>query len=338
MNKLIDAMADDMRIRPHIREEDRLYEYRVIYSALGLWCLRMALFEQKGIKGISKKAQSIRLRELLTQYLKVCPNTRSSLNNTTGVEIASFIRNVYEQTGYLITIDGNRNVLNCSGEAIELLENDYLYLGLPGNNYAINGLGIHSEDCEREIDILDYLIRDELSPEEFLEVNYDECDFEEKDIDIDELEFFNPYFYGNATKSWSGSIKSNLTMARKGLTGPYYRVIRKSNEKLIFADENNKHGNDKMAGLEFRRLYIALKHHYDNPMQLLVCPIDDEYSYIRVLGQLPNREYYFILMNAWPQKGFWDRNNYIIRNTLYERVVEVVKSIGFTVRNGEFYG
>lgn len=327
-----------MGIRHHIREEEGLYEYRVIYSALGLWCLRLALFEQKSIRSISKKAHSIRLRELLSQYLKVCPNARLSLNNTTGVEVASFIRNVYEQTGYLVTDDNNRNVLNRSGEAIKLLENDYLYLGLPENYFTINGLGIHSMVCEQEIDILDYLIRDELSPEEFLKVNFDECDFEEKDIDVEELEFFNPFFYGNATKSWSRNIKSNLTMARKGLTGPYYRVIRKSNEKLIYADENYKHGNDKMAGLEFRRLYVALKHHYDNPMQLLVCPIDEEYSYIRVLGQLPNREYFFILMNAWPQKGFWDRNNFIIRNTIYERVVNVVQSIGFTVRNGEFYG
>ena len=73
-------------------------------------------------------------------------------------------------------------------------------------------------------------------------------------------------------------------------------------------------------------------------MQILICPIDEQYSYIRILGQLPNREYYYLLMNAWPKNGFLDRNNFIIRNKLMEQMAEVLKAIGFTARNGEFYG
>ena len=43
-------------------------------------------------------------------------------------------------------------------------------------------------------------------------------------------------------------------------------------------------------------------------------------------------------MNAWPKNGFLDRNNFIIRNKLMEQMAEVLKTIGFTARNGEFYG
>ena len=59
-------------------------------------------------------------------------------------------------------------------------------------------------------------------------------------------------------------------------------------------------------------------------MHLLICPIDEEYSHIRVLGQLPNREYYYLLMNAWPKNKFTDRNNFIIRNKLTEQVAKVL--------------
>ena len=93
-----------------------------------------------------------------------------------------------------------------------------------------------------------------------------------------------------------------------------------------------------MTGAEFRRLYVAIKQHYGNPMQLLICPIDEEYSYIKILGQLPNREYYYLLMNAWPKEEFSDRNNFIIRNKLTAQIAEVLEALGFTVRDGEFYG
>ena len=73
-------------------------------------------------------------------------------------------------------------------------------------------------------------------------------------------------------------------------------------------------------------------------MQLLICPIDEEYSHIKILGQLPNREYYYLLMNAWPKKGFSDRNNFIIRNKLTAQITAVLGALGFTVRDGEFYG
>ena len=130
----------------------------------------------------------------------------------------------------------------------------------------------------------------------------------------------------------------SMTMARKSMTGPYYRVIRKDDGTLLYADDNSADELDALTGAEFRRLYVALRNHYDNPMQILVCPIDEEYSYIRILGQLPNREYFYLLMNAWPRYGFSDRSNFIIRNELTIQTAEILGTIGFTARKGEFYG
>ena len=73
-------------------------------------------------------------------------------------------------------------------------------------------------------------------------------------------------------------------------------------------------------------------------MQILICPIDESYTHIRILGQLPNREYYYLLMSAWPKSDFLDRNNFIIRSELTTKVVEILEAIGFITRNGEFYG
>lgn len=338
MNELINIMADDMNIRPYTNEPVESFGYRVIYSALGLWCLKSALSEDENKKGISKNAQSILLHDLSKKYIELCPMAKHSVFVSRNTDIAVFIRNIYEQTGYLLTLDNNYNVLNNSGETVRISDTDHLYLGLPATCYIVNGLGIHSGSGKHEIKLNDFLIRDSLTPEEYLKVKYDECDFDERDIDVEELEFFNPFYYGNVSSSWHGRMKSDMTMARKSTMGPYYRVIRKEDGMLLYADDNSTDELDALTGAEFRRLYVALKQHYDNPMQLLLCPIDEEYSYIRILGQLPNREYFYLLMNAWPRYSFSDRNNFIIRNELTAQTAEVLGKIGFTARNGEFYG
>ena len=338
MNELISIMADDMNIHPYTNEPAEYFGYRVIYSALGLWCLTSALSEKEGKRGISKNAQSILLHDLSKKYVELCPMAKRFLFASRNIDIAIFIRNIYEQTGYLLTLDNNYNVLNNSGETIRVSEADYLYLGLPETCYIVNGLGIHCRNGRHEVKLNDFLIRDSLTPEEYIKVKYDECDFNERDIDVAELEFFNPFYYGNISNSWHGYMKSNMTMARKSKMGPYYKTIRKEDGTILFADDSSEDELDALTGAEFRRLYIALRYHYDNPMQLLICPIDEAYSYIRILGQLPNREYFYLLMNAWPRYGFFDRNHFIIRNELTIQTAEVLGAIGFTARKGEFYG
>lgn len=338
MNELIDIMSDDMNIHPYTNEPAEYFGYRVIYSALGLWCLTSALSEKEGKRGISKNAQSILLHDLSKKYVELCPMAKRFIFASRNIDIAIFIRNIYEQTGYLLTLDNNYNVLNNSGETIKVSETDYLYFGLPATYYIVNGLGIHCRNGRHEVKLNDFLIRDSLTPEEYIKVKYDECDFNERDIDVAELEFFNPFYYGNISNSWHGYMKSNMTMARKSKMGPYYKTIRKEDGTLLFADDSSEDELDALTGAEFRRLYIALRYHYDNPMQLLICPIDEAYSYIRILGQLPNREYFYLLMNAWPKYGFFDRNHFIIRNELTIQTAEVLGAIGFTARKGEFYG
>lgn len=338
MKELINIMADDMNIHPYTNEPTESFEYRIIYSALGLWCLKSALSEKENRKGISKNAQSILLHDLCKKYIELCPMAKQFMFDSRNTDIAVFIRNIYEQTGYLLTLDNNYNVLNNSGETVKISDTDYLYLGLPVTGYIVNGLGIHSRNGNHEVKLNDFLIRDSLTPEEYLKVKYDECDFIEREIDVKELEFFNPFYYGNVSSSWHGYMKSNMTVARKSTIGPYYRVIKKEDGTLLYTDDNRTDEFDVLTGKEFRRLYVALKQHYGNPMQLLICPIDEEYSYIRILGQLPNREYFYLLMNAWSRYSFSDRNNFIIRNELLEQTAEVLGAIGFTARKGEFYG
>lgn len=197
-------------------------------------------------KGISKNAQSILLHNLVEKYISLCPEIKNRLLVSRNVNIATFIRNVYEQTGYLLTQEKNSNVLNESGETITFTDRECLYLGLPESGYSVNGLGIHIENEGKEIALKDFLIRDSFTPEEYLSVNFDECDFDIRDIELEELEF-DPYYYGNFSKSWSKYMKTDITMARKSSLGPYYKVIRKSDGLYLFTDDNSKDNPDALT-------------------------------------------------------------------------------------------
>lgn len=338
MNKLIEIMAKDMNIPRYLEEADESYCYRVLYSALGLWCLTSSLNETGGIKEISKNAQTILLHGLLENYLKLCPLTKRFLTNSRTVDITIHIRNLYEQMGYFVTLDNNRNVLNQGGESIKVSQEEYLFLGIPKDKYSVNGLGIHTQVNGREIDLKEYLVRDEISPEEYLLSCFDSCDFDKKDVEISELEFFNPFYKGKLSEAWKKYRNADMTIARKSPIGPFYRVMEDTDGDLVFAQENNNDEIDSKTGAEFRRIYIALKEYYLNPMIVYVCPIDENYTYIRILGQLPNREYYYMLLNAWPKNNFNDRNNFIIRNELTTQAVKLLTDIGFATKEGEFHG
>ena len=338
MNELIKIMARDMKIPPYADEPKESYEYRIIYSALGLWCLTSALGEKNNIKKISKNAHTMLMHRLLEKYLELCPYATRLLTGSKNSDIAVHIRNFYEQTGYLLTLDDNRNVLNQGCETIRVSERDHVFLGLPEESYCINGLGIHTENSGREIVLKEYLVRDSLSSEEYLLSCFNLCDFNTKDIKISELEYFNPFYRGKISEAWRKHRNVDMTIARIGPTGPYYRVMENDTGGLVFAEENSNDDIDSKTGAEFRRIYIALKEYYLNPMMVIACPIDEEYSYIRILGQLPNREYYYILLNAWPQHAFYDRNNFIMRNELTSQVLQMLEDIGFTVKEGDFYG
>lgn len=47
MNKLMKTMSEDMNIFAYTGEPEEAYGYRILYSALGLWCLTSALSEKK---------------------------------------------------------------------------------------------------------------------------------------------------------------------------------------------------------------------------------------------------------------------------------------------------
>jgi len=334
MNDLLLTMASDMKIDRYRGETEESFVYRLCYSALGQWCLHTAMSSSGNITGTTKHNQTIVLNDLLIQFSELFPFISDKFINIKNQQ-ANFpvhIRRVYEETGYLLTDSNNRNQIANYGRSIPI-GNTALFFGIPNVTHGINGLGVFTCPTEYMVSAKEFLIRDELTYEEYFQSRFDPIDFYDRDIDLDELEFFNPRSNNVPSQSWGKRLETNFTLARKSETGPFYRVMREE-ATIQFADEHVEQQNDSFTSHEYRRLSFALKAHYKKPLKATIIKKDEGYSKIRLRGHLPNREYYYLLLLSWPENNAFDKVNFLIKNTLLQEATDVLVNIGIEINRG----
>ena len=335
MNKFLTAMSRDMDINRYKGESDDSFIYRLCYSSLGKWCLRIAQNSSGGIMGTTKHNQTIVINELLQRYAELFPGIADRFINADNpqVNFSVHIRRVYEETGYLLTDKSNRNRLANFGRNIRVGKTS-LFIGVPNKAHTVNGLGVFASSTTPSSSTREFLIRDGLTCEEYFQERYDITDFYERDIIADELQFFNPLSTSIPSRSWSAKMVKDCSIARKSELGPFYRVIQESDKSLLFADEVVEPQSDNLTSYEYRRLYFAIKAHYNNPLKAWIVKLDEEYSKIRIGGHLPNREYYYLLLLSWPFKHAFDKVNFLIRSDFIPEITDTLKNIGIVIKGG----
>jgi hypothetical protein len=336
MNEFLTAMSTDMGIDRYQSESEDSFIYRLCYSTLGQWCLQIARNSSGGLVGTTKHNQTIVLNELLQRYFELFPSVANKFVNAHNPQanLPVHIRRVYEETGYLLTDDNNRNRLASFGRSI-IVGNTSLFFGVPNTAFTVNGLGVFSNPTSYKFSAREFLIRDALTSETYFQSRYDIIDFYERDINVDELEFFNPLSNNVPSLSWSKKMETDCSVARKSEMGPFYRVMRESDTLLLFAEEAIEPQNDSLISYEYRRLYYALKAHYGSPLNARVIAKDSQYSEIKIHGYLPNREYYYLLLLSWPVHHAFDRVNFLAKNCLVPEITVTLKNIGIDVKGGD---
>lgn len=338
MNELLNRIAKDLNIIKYSNESDESYASRLIYSAIGLRLLTSGKKTIDEEKGITKHAQTRITKSLLKRYMGFFPQCKQYFyprGDESEDRLVAFIRIIYEETGYMLKTKDGLYTLNKGNEYIKLSDDMNLFFGIPKDKFTMSGLGINTferMDYGTEKNIKEFLIRDDLTPEEFVKLNYCEYNFEAEDIDANNLEFFNPLSRKNIHKSW-GNIKTrDKIIARDKVTEDYYKVLFDKSRDLLFFDRiKNEENNSKMSRGEYYRLYLALRSYYNNPPKAEIINIDKEYSLIKIYSTIPNREWFFFFLNGWPLRNIEDKYKFIIKNYFVELCVEVLQNIGFKV-------
>ncbi len=331
-HELLTTMSNDMNIQKYRSESHESFVFRLCYSALGQWCLSTATNKIGETVGTTKHNQTIVLNELISRFTEMFPNIADRFidNNNQQTNFSVNVRRAYKETGYLLTNNDNHNRIAKYGRTIKI-GNKYLFFGIPDIIYEVNGLGIFAKPTDYVVDLKDFLIRDSLSSEAYFKTRFDLIDFYERDINLSELEFFNPKLNNVPSMSWGKTLETECTIARKTEIGPFYRVMEVDDE-ILFADEPVEQQTDGFTSYEYRRLYFALKAHYGNPLKAFITKLDESYSKICLRGHLPNREYYMLLLLSWPERNAFDKVNFIIRNDLLVTATSVLADIGIQIK------
>lgn len=325
MHELLQKMSDDMHINRYKGESDNSFCYRLIYSALGQWCLWSAASPSNHI---SKQSQTLLLNNLLERYIELCQDIKESFEPGEDEPVSVFMRKVYEEIGYLITDEDNRNSIASCGDGIRI-NNDYLLFGV-NNQSSVVGLGVYSSNVKNEVNWKDVLVRDNLSYEEYLLSQFDYVGFDSGSIPIEELKFFNPLSLKSPSSSWSSKMMTDKTIARKITGDSFYKVIR-DKEELLLCDMPQNSNQDSLCSYEYRRLYYALKSYYNNPLRVEINPIDQDYVSITMGGHLPNREYYILLMCSWPDLRYHNRYRFIVPVNNLSFIKEVFNNLAIDI-------
>lgn len=321
MNDLIKVMASDMGIANYADEPSDSYIFRVIYSALGRWCLESARTDE----GISKHGQTALLNKLTKKFVNLFPEIEEMLIQVGQENISVFIRRLYEETGFLLTNSSNYNRLANYHRGLQIGSKHLLY-GL-SKETCVDGLGIYSDDIEYSVSWRDVLLRDTLNCDEYVSSMFDLALFSPREITEDSLEYFNPITDSAPSSSWTNTMITEKTVARDLTKHVYYRVMR-YNEEMLYCDDLPNMGTDGLTDYEYRRLYYAIKRHYGHSLKARVKIIDRLYSKISLGGHLPNREYYLMLLCSWPCRRYNNKSEFIIKNEYLKFIHEVFENIG----------
>lgn len=331
MNDLINAIAKDLSIPRYHNETDEHYVYRVCLSAFGNWCLKLAESKDEIEYGSTKHNITIVLNELLDEYGKMFPFLKEMFSNEKDNDFAVLIRRTYEETGYLLTSDSNKDVLSYRDRTLKIGDS-YLYFGLPNQTKFASGLGFFADSEGMDYSYFEIFLRDKLQPEDYIKSRF-ENDFFDYCDDGNYL-YFDPFLKTSLSTAWSEQFVSDYSVA-KDENGMYYRV-KKDEDKFLIIKEPQIINDDSLISYEYRRLYYALKDYYDNPMEVKISKLDDIYSQIYIPSFLPNREYYLLLLLGWPKENIFNRSNFIIRNTTISFVSEVLSNLGIKIK-GEYH-
>lgn len=331
ISELFQTMADDLSITPYHKEPTEDYCYRVCYSALAYYLLTLARGEEAGIRGISKKSQTDTIKLLINQYHAVLGLESSRFQDSTYT-FPVFCRKVYEEVGYLIVDKRNYDTVANYGRTLQT-SNGFLYYGVPKIVQNVCGLGVYTNSPGKETSLFHAIMRDQRSIDEYITDEYNPLDFTEREFPVESTEFFDPTQKKAPSSSWNHARKVQQTVARERASHSLYKVMDESGH-LLFAEIPSDIDRDKLTSCDHRRLYIALKAKFGAPALAWFNQIDSNHYRITLSAHLPNREYYYLLLSAWPEGNAFNRNSFIANCSLLPTIEAVLSNIGMKIIYG----
>lgn len=338
-NDLIKDMFERMKI-PRFRDENANdYMYRVLYSALAFWTLRIAEDRINLNKVCSKNHMSSRLGSVLERFLVVLPECTEYFNvgSSPSLEVSKYFMEAYLDTGYLLSSENYYIELAKYGRTVNM-DGMVLFYGLT-KNIAMNGLGVFANEHYNERSIEEIMFSNGIDAGIFAKNVFGEFrDRMTNRIKEDDYDFFNPCVRAKLSESWQRGLAVDYSIARKKVYNNYefYLCRRVDGEILSCACPDTLCETVGMFGFELRRIMYGLKFINDNAG---VAQIETglDCFVLKLNSKLPNKEKLMLMLLGWPLNKYDNETMYLFSNIFKNSVTQLINNLNIRIENNELH-
>ena len=327
--ELIKAMTADMRIFPYNNEEVKLFQSRLVYSAMAEW-IRHSILDKtnkddKELK--SKKYIRNKGNEVLDALLKVFPYTKEYF--------------YYDKppTDYHPVVELRERMIK-SEELLELFDGIGLNSGVGESiNKKYNRMfGIDTKAGVKNVGITRIVATNRMNEINIGLINSKEL-FEhiikstkwEGIEDKKSVEIFNPTIKKPPYQCWDNQYKlenDTVYLGRILVTNylyDYYWIKFEKNKYYI------SKVNEYLAKFNEIRRFMSLRRKENNNALQLYAEIFDDVVFIKLYSRVPLREEVILDTYGWPLNNINDKSSYIIPIELWDEVKKMFIFMNYEV-------
>lgn len=333
-DKILSAMASDMRISKYESESDAQYCIRILYSAVACWIKTAAAdmpLRCEVNSGVSRRHIVDRCAPVLNELLLRYPQAKQWFVPDSDTDVDTAVKQIRTRLirhGDLLNVGFNTNLILSSKDKFSLSDSITVHKGMlldPVINYqgiaTLCTLAEHSMPHSEIIDTITWF-------KEYIgNVRWEKCnDFDQNS------EFFNAsQFVKNNLSCWqSKTPKSvmNIVLARRTVNNnqhEYYLIKLKNGDRFVhtidpfFCDVT-----------EHRRFFFALRTISNNKIPCRITAYSD-HVFLQMWVHLPQKELTLLESYAWPHQNISDVLSWDMDIGVWAAIRPFLEALGFKI-------
>ena len=318
--KLINTIANDLKIPVFENEDTFSFQCRVIYSALGEWLRHLVATSNNTItNGMSiKKAELHRcLQEILDSFINLNPDLADYYVEDGKIDAINSIRESILRSREINEIGFESQLVTGHSLLFDVsLKNTSFYSGLAKINFfdfdVSELLKMFNIPLQKSTDLLDYYISNAKW---------------EENHDLNSYEHFNPNLNKVLSQCWrtrSALKDGEIGMVRQSMSiGTYnYQLALKLQNKIYVSKFSEYASNAEIR--DTQRLLYALKARQKNPSVVSLRKYK-KYTLWTFWSTLPPAEMYLLRFIGWPIYNISNmKQAYLVRNELSSIIEKII--------------
>ncbi|MDL2257544.1 hypothetical protein LJC42_00095 [Eubacteriales bacterium OttesenSCG-928-K08] len=337
-DKMMRAMASDLKISSYENETTAQHGRRVLYSAIACWIKAVSmdcpLSQEQGITlGTSRRHINDKCSTVLNEMLKRYPHYQSWFETNSSTENpVNILRSRLLRHGDLVNVGFDTNVALAASERVQLtqhmgcskgtvLESGSIYSGIATIDFIQQAAKFSPEPTSSAADwVVQYLKN---------------AWWKQTDISNKGVEYFDPNKKSKNNQCWSSTLPdevANVVLAR--------HVVNKNDyEYLLYKPSELKiHRIDPFLKeqREYRRFMIGMRVLARNHVPITIIRYPDHIN-LKLRIHLPVKENILLESYAWPHNSITDKLEWDMSFLVWEYIKQYMTGIGLAIVE-EIYG